>query len=193
MDKLELLYDHYKDTFQIIQKLENKRNKLFIISGIIIALFFIIVINPNQSIPVIQNTIKTYAKINVQINFYVIQSALWICLLYVLTYYYKLTNDIDRRYPYLHKLEKTIESEINSTFSREGKSYLENYPLLSNIIYYCFIYFFPIIYLSCIIIKIISEIKMTGYYWNFDLIMAILCIGLICMFLFKDVHFRKSK
>jgi hypothetical protein len=192
MDKLELLYDHYKDTFQIIQKLEEKRNKLFIITGIIISLFFIITISPEQTIPVIQNTIKQYTKINIQIHFAVIQSVLWLFLLYSLTYYYKLTIDVDRHYPYLHQLEENIESLIQTTFSREGKSYLENYPLLNNICYYCFIYFFPIIYLSCIIVKAISEFKVLGYYTNFDTVIAILCSILIIMFLFKDVHFRKS-
>lgn len=192
MDSLSVLYDHYKDTFDIIRHLESKRNKLFVITGIIISLFFIVIVQPQQSIPTITGFIQQYTKVKVLFQFSTIQSILWVILLYVLSYYYKSCIDIERRYPYLHNLETIIEYKIDAPFSREGKSYLEKYPLLNNIIYYLFIYFFPILYLSCIIIKIVSEFKTSGYYTNFDTVIAILCSILIIVFLFKDVHFRKS-
>ena len=48
MDSLELLYDHYKDTFQLIKENEVTRNKMFIYFIVLLSVLYLLAIEPDS-------------------------------------------------------------------------------------------------------------------------------------------------
>jgi hypothetical protein len=76
------------------------------------------------------------------------------------TRYYQTVIQIERQYDYIHHLEEIIGSRFTGTraFTREGKSYLNEYPLFSNWIWLLYTLAFPLIILLCITIRIYGEL-----------------------------------
>ena len=53
MDALEMLYDHYKETFSLSKEAQAKRNKSFIVLCILEAFSFLLLIRPEKAFELI--------------------------------------------------------------------------------------------------------------------------------------------
>jgi len=179
MDNNGILYDHYKDTVNIVKNEENKRNKMFIVILIHLIILFFISIKPES----IYNTISELLKENFKTGFYfsinVIQIMVMISMLYCTIRYYQINIHIDKTYVYIHKIEEDIAEMVCEDFSREGKSYLTNYPKTLDCIYYSYKYFFPLIYVIALISRVI--INRTWHDWKIKLIEVIITLILIVL------------
>jgi len=179
MDNNGILYDHYKDTVNIVKNEENKRNKMFIVILIHLIILFFISIKPES----IYNTISELLKENFKTGFYfsinVIQIMVMISMLYCTIRYYQINIHIDKTYVYIHKIEEDIAGMVCEDFSREGKSYLTNYPKTLDCIYYSYKYFFPLIYVIALISRVI--INRTWHDWKIKLIEVIITLILIVL------------
>lgn len=183
---VEILYDHYKDSFSQIKKNEKTRENYFIACGLIFLVFIAVTIEPQNTIKTISNIIEVKVGSKCYINFSYVQSFLWICLLYALMNYYKMCIHIERAYNYLHEIEGNIQNEIHTTFSREGKSYLNNYPILLEFIFKLYTLFYPLLFISIIIYKLKNEVMHETSNYIFDTVIGGICIFTIIAYLFKQ-------
>lgn len=161
----EILYDHYKETVNNVKQNENKRNKKFLIIMTQIFILFLITFKSDGVIKTISDFLIIKWNIGLYFSINIIQISILISLLYCVIRYFQLNVQIEKLYPYIHKLEDKLATEVNDVIGREGKNYLNNYPKTQNIIYYCYKFLFLILFSISLCYRII--INQT---WNLVLI-----------------------
>ena len=193
MDKIELLYDHYKETFSIIQDTLNQRNRFFIMAFLIMTLQFLFVVSPESIATLITTIIHNAYEIDISGQILVIQSLLWLILLYFTMRYYQSTVHIERQYNYIHTLEATIANSVQISFDRESGNYLKDYPKMNDMIDILYKWVFPIIYCLVICCKIISEYINSKFSLSiiFDSIIFLCCFILTILYLIF-LHSKKE-
>lgn len=154
MEHLDLLYDHYKESFDLSKKAQSDRDKFFLFLIGLITVMFLFTIEPTDTITVFNSLIKENFKVDFSFNIYIIQTFLWFMLLYFSMRYYQKVIYIERQYEYLNGLEKVMSTNINPVFNREGQNYLNNYPLFGDFIDAIYKHVFPILYIIIVITKI---------------------------------------
>lgn len=157
MENLEIAYDHYKETFTYVKEAEKDRNKIFIIVSLLITALYLFAIEPDSLYQVINDFITEQWQISVNVGFGTVQSLLWVILLFYSIRYFQINTYIERQYTYLHKLESDIANKVDFIFEREGRGYLDKYPLLLDMIYYIYTWAFPVIYILVVCYKIVLE------------------------------------
>ncbi len=191
MEELEILYDHYKETCTISRENEKTRNKLFIIVCVIIGLLFMFSYDNNSVVGLIQSWFKGNYNCDLLFSSNIIQAVLWIVLLFSTLRYLGLNINLDRSYSYIHQLEERINKiSSNPIITREGESYLRNYPVLNNITYYMYRVVIPIIYNFVIIYKLKLEYiaqQEISIFVIFQTIIGILCIALLLTYLIENI------
>jgi hypothetical protein len=177
--KFNNLCSHYKDTYEIHLSSVKQRDSLFYALLVIIAFFSLQI----ASADFVNATITDYLTKNVGVTIdkdsSLIASLLWFLLFGVSTRYYQVVVQIERQYDYLHKLEKLINRKYYSStdvFTREGETYLANYPLFSNWVCALYTWVFPILILSCTYLRIKLETTNTTNIY-------ILLPNLVCYFM----------
>lgn len=163
MNNAELLYNHYKDSCDICRKCEQDRNKLFATVFVLLIVLFLFLTAESSTVEIIQAVVKEKYKINLSLSIDIMQSAVWLLLLYYTIRYYQLSIQIERLYIYIHKTEEKISELSSLNITREGKEYLKNYPLILNCIWFAYTIMFPMLYLLCVIVKLCFELKSGGY------------------------------
>lgn len=159
MEKIDIQYDHYKETFKIIRDNEKERNKLFIIVIIHVLLIFLFMVKPNEIYQTINEFSKNYIQNGLYFGINAIEIFIWISTLYFSTRYFQININMDRKYIYLHSLEEQLSKSLKIKFNRESKAYEEEYPILLNIIYWTYRYIFPILYILFLIVGLILSLK----------------------------------
>ena len=163
MDKIELLYDHYKETFSRIKESLNDRNRFFVMVFIILALQFLFATSVDSISSLISSLVFEKYKIDISGQMSIIQSLLWLILLYFTMRYYQINVYVERQYNYIHSLEDDIAKEAVVKFDREGGDYLSNYPIMNSFMDILYKWVFPIIYCLIICYKIIVEYKVPKF------------------------------
>lgn len=182
MDKIDLLYDHYKDTCEFQRVNLELRNKLFVYVVLLLGLLILLVLRPDTIGGMIIAVIKEKFNFDMSSSFGIFQSLLWVLLLYASIRYYQATINIERTYKYIHSVEARIAKEANIQFNREGGDYLQNYPICSQLIDILYKWFFPLLYIIIVVIKIVSE-KRCGFEYVFDCIVAAIAIILCALYM----------
>lgn len=155
MSNTEILYDHYKETINETKKQESKRNKLFIIILIHIFILFLISFRPESMCNTISDLLMEQWKVGFYFSINTVQVVVMISMLYCAVRYYQINIQIDRTYPYIHKLEEELTRQIGKNIEREGKNYLSQYPRTQNIVYYSYEYIFPVLFIFALIYRLI--------------------------------------
>ncbi len=186
VDKIELLYDHYKDTCEIQRNNLRIRNTAFVIVIVFLGFLLLLSYYPEAIDTAILSFFDHEYGIDVTIRFEIIQSLVWVILLYSSMRYYQVTIYIERIYKYIYKTEKQLNDSIadkNIIIDREGKSYLSNYPKCSIAMDYIYKWFFPVLYIIAITIKIFAE-SANSFAFILDMflffVILVLCILFIC-------------
>ena len=195
MDKIELYYDHYKETFKLSKKVQDRRDKLFIWLCILEALSFLMLINPEKILDTLISGINTHFEIEFLFGNTTVQTLLWILIAYTTVRYCQDVLYIERQYIYLDKIEKEISQESSMTsFDREGEEYLKEYPMVLNFVDLFYKMFCPILFMAINIVHIVREWK------NAILTLAILsdtmifmAIFIITWFYFFEIHSKITK
>ena len=157
-EKANIMYDHYKDTFSIQKENEKSRNKLFIILCVCILVLMLMIIYPNNIYNNIQELCLDKFGINIKFELKVLELFNWFIILYLTIRYYQINTNIEKKYNYIHDLEEKMEKNYKLPIYREGKNYLNQYPLFLTLSYIFYKYIFPMLFNLCIIIKIIFSI-----------------------------------
>ena len=144
--KLEILNDHYKDTFSHQLGYLKKRDRLSLYLFLALVIMFLEVVSPNGTETIISKLISKYLGDGIILETGFVRCLTWFFLFGLVVKYCQIVVVVERQYAYLHKLEKELTPFFSSRipFTREGKSYLINYPMLSNWSNFLYSWIFPI-------------------------------------------------
>jgi len=137
-------------------------------------------------------TKKLELKFPIDITF--IGSIIWFGLLSLVVRYFQTVVHIERQYKYIHQIEEQLSSEYaNKVFTREGKAYLNDYPVFSSWAWILYTIVFPALLVVLVIFKINREIWQAG---SISLLISVnsaiaLFIVLSILFYLLSVHFKK--
>lgn len=157
--KLNNLCSHYKDTFECHLVVVKQRDRLFVF---LLAIFTFFVLQ-FSSVDLVNGVVKSYVGkqlgVDVEKNLNVLGVLVWFLLVALTTRYYQLALHVERQYDYLHRLEKVINRSYVGTcvFTREGASYLDDYPLFLSWMRFLYSVVFPLTVLLCIIARLYFE------------------------------------
>lgn len=191
MEQIELLYDHYKESFSLSKATQKRRNKEFLVLCTLEALLFMILIRPEKAFEVMLVTISKKLDVDLLLGNTILQTLLWLLVVYVTIRYIQDMLYIERQYIFLGNLEKKIE-ELSSTnvFSREGDNYQKAYPIVLNLIDLFYKMFMPIFFCTINVVRIRQEWTMVK-----GNVFAIVCDTVLCgasiiitWFYFFEIH-----
>ncbi len=194
-ENIDLLYDHYKDTYEQIKSFLAKRDENFIIALLFLAGSIFTSANPGYVQNLSNNIGKIKFGIDLNLAFFMLNSVLLFISLWFLLKYYQAVTHIENLYAYIHKIEDSLCELIKDfKITREGKSYLEPYPYLKTAINFIYSWIFPISVIGICVLKAYWEIAFRkGSIPCFALLFDILCIvGIIVITLLNIswVHFK---
>ena len=161
-DKLEIYYDHYKETCTLSKVAQERRNKSFVILCLLEALSFLMIRNPEIICGILNDAVRQQLETTIYISNLILETLVWFLIAYVLIRYVQDTLYIERQYNYLNLLEKKIarllgESEKENIFTRESEFYNKDYPIVLNLIDLFYKMFVPILFTVINIIHIWQE------------------------------------
>lgn len=193
-EKLLLLHDHYKETFNHIQNHLKLRDRLFAYVILIVTLMLFQIYSPTGSTEAISELLIKKLELKTPIDVSFLSSIIWFTLLSLVVRYYQTVVHIERQYDYIHKIEDQLSPEYDrKAFTREGESYLKDYPLFSSWAWILYTIVFPVFLLIIVVVKIVGEIRQTEgitILLSINTIIAF-CILLSSLFYVSLVHFRK--
>lgn len=157
--KFQVLHEHYLDTFQIIKDSIKLRDRLIALVILILAILVFYSFWPSNSITALSHVIEGKLGVLININPNFLGSIIWFSLLAVVIRYTQIVVYIERQYAYIHNIEEELSKNYNNkiVFTREGKNYLNKYPLYSDWICFLYTVIFPVILLSIVLLKIVNE------------------------------------
>lgn len=185
MDKTELLYDHYKETFSLIKENLSQRNYFFVMVFLVMILQFLFAASPESITSLMITAVRQQYGIDITDLTNILQSLLWLILLYLTMRYYQSTIFIERQYHYIHLLEADIAKYAKIKFDREGGSYLSHYPKINDFIDLLYKWVFPVIYCLIISYKIITELCSSKFSFTgmLDIVLFLACFILTVLYL----------
>ena len=192
--KMQLLHDHYKDTFFYIQEYLKLRDRLFLFILIVVTFMLFQLYSPVSAGEAVSHFITKKLELKSPIDITFIGSIIWFGLLSLVIRYFQTVVHIERQYKYIHQIEEQLSTHYeNKAFTREGKSYIEDYPLFSSWAGILYTIVFPALLIVLVIAKIVGEICQTG---SISLLLSVnvtiaLFIVLSTLFYLLLVHFKK--
>jgi hypothetical protein len=192
--KIELLCGHYKDTSTYIKDALKLRDKLFICVLFLVTIFLFQLYSPKDYGDSISTIISSQLSTKSNIDLEFISTLLWFILLAASIKYYQTVVFIERQYDYIHSLEEVISSYFDKkAFTREGSSYLSNYPKFSDWTFFLYTIFYPLCLIFVLTVKIINEYSLSPsctflHIINTIFYLSILVSSILYLFL---VHFKK--
>lgn len=153
-----MLYDHYKETFSLSKEAQARRNKSFIVLCILEAFSFLLLIRPEKAFDFILEGLNKELDMTLQLSNTIIQTLLWLLIVYVMIRYIQDVLYVERQYIYLDNLEKEISNlgAVN-IFAREGVNYQKAYPMVLNFIDLFYKMLMPIFFALINIVRIYKE------------------------------------
>lgn len=195
LDKLELYYDHYKETCSLNKEAQSRRNRNYVVLCVLEALSFLSLIKPETALEFFSTGINAQFNTALVLGNGVFQTLLWILIAYAMIRYCQDTLYIERQYICIDGIEKEISKLMEgSPFDREGEGYLKDYPMVLNFIDLFYKMFSPILFLIINIVHIVSEWKSVDIFT-----LALACdtaifvvILIVTWFYFFEIHSKMA-
>lgn len=144
MNELEIIYDHYNNTFNIQLQYISNRNKYFIYLLVLISVLIFNTLYGEEFKNYLLSIIIEDSSLK-KLNNSIFETILLYGIIWVLLLYFQLIITVDRGYKYLHRLEKTMNDNFKTIeITREDKFYTEHYTNYSNIVRSIYKYLFPL-------------------------------------------------
>ena len=195
--KLEIYYDHYKDTFQQQVRYIENRNRYFFISLGLVGLLFVLITDPTT----VNNAANGFAQKNVSekfvFDFGYVNHFILFGLLCVLILYFQVNLTIEKHYEYLWKLENDLTNELQPlSITREGKFYLKVKPTFLKWVSKIYKFFYPISIIFAIVVKLLLVIQGQSFkslsFWV-DLVLCLIIIAITSLYCYWQNIERKKK
>ncbi len=164
--KFNQLASHYKETYELHVACIQQRDRLFYALLAVVGIFSLQLGSVSVSNSLVAEFLKNSAGITIGTDSSLIATLIWFALFGLSTKYYQVVVQVERQYPYLHDLETLLSRYYPGTnaFTREGKSYLWNYPAFSNWIWFLYTIAFPVLIVFGSWLQISTEIIQHGIY-----------------------------
>ncbi|MFI8708485.1 hypothetical protein ACIGHG_15720 [Bacillus sp. NPDC077411] len=196
--KFQILHDHYKDTFALQREYLKLRDRLFIYTLLVFAAMFILIIVPVDPSKAVSDIVKEQLKVKLSINSDAIHTMLWFGLLCLVVRYFQTNIVVERQYDYIHEVEEELNSSYDpegNMFTREGKSYLNNFQSFSTLAGYLYILVFPMLLIIVTSYKLYTEVMGKA---SFDVTLILDAVFWVLIFVYTIVysislHFKKIK
>ena len=197
---LEILSNHYSETFGLVKEDVKKRDRLFLYLLLLIFVILLYMSAPDSLGEWINsflgNQVGNDGATNMQdlIDVSFIGTILWFGLLSLAHTYFQTVIHVERQYDYVYKLEKQLCKWYGeNAFIREGKHYRENkrkFSRWTKIIYW---YFFPFLMIIFTVFWIIFLFRDSNATWVYLIIDSLISLSfLISMgFYLSAVYFKK--
>ncbi|MCI8307071.1 MAG: hypothetical protein HFH14_03375 [Lachnospiraceae bacterium] len=205
---INIVYDHYRETYQLSRQAQQRRNKSFIILCILEAFSFLLLIRPEQVLNLIIDSINSQLDITLTFGNTILQTLLWILIIYVMIRYIQDVFYIERQYSYIGSLEAAMESlmqdaikesktlSVNSKlFLRESDNYLTDYPIVLNLIDLFYKTLIPVIFIVINTVRIYNEWAFIRY----KMTLAFFCdsvmyvsLFIITWFYYFEIHAKTT-
>ena len=189
MDKIELLYDHYKESIKANTDMLAKRNLLFVYVCVFELLNCMMLFFPQAVNAMLSSFLKENYSIPANDLLGILPSVIWIIVTYILVRYFQSTIYVERQYPYIKSIEDEIAKETGLTcFDRESTAYLRGYPKVLDVIHFFYTWIILVQLLLINSAKIILEwltIGSTAFAWVdsaifvFSLILTIMFLAFL--------------
>lgn len=179
------LYDHYKETVGFLKNDNKLRDRLFLYS-LIIEIMVLFQIFSNDYFNSLTNDIaKEKLGIKLTLDSTILSNVLMLLLFVFLVRYYQICVSIERAYAYIHHVEEKLNNLFSTNFiTREGKSYLKEYPMYSNVVDF----FYKIIYPGLIIFTCVLKFRSSNFNFQMDLghwvLITFICLNAIIVILY---------
>jgi len=186
LEKLDVLYDHYKETVQISLDTQKKRGTLFVVFCVLELLNFSMLLFPNEIAKSISQYVYSTYEITFNFNIAILQSAIWIALIYTMIRYYQTNIYVERQYGYIALLEDKISKILHEKcFKRESDNYLNKYPKVLDLISIFYTWIIPILIIIVNVAKSFFEWRnlVDVFGGIFDTICCAFCAILTIMYL----------
>lgn len=167
--KVEVLHAHYIDTFGHIRNALGQRDRLFAYIVATVAAMLLQVVAPEDTDAAIGRLISEKLAMTGTFSLSLLGTVLWFALLGFVIRYFQSVIYIERQYEYIHFLEGLLAANYEGTaFTREGKSYLNEYPLFSKWTWRLYTIVFPALLIAVLGLKLATEfLRTTQLGWLF--------------------------
>jgi len=157
--KFTVLCSHYSDTFANIKESIKLRDKLTALILLVLAFLALYTFWPTDAITAFSGMSKQKLGLAISVNVGFLGSIVWFALLIAVVRYTQVVVYIERQYKYIHKIEEELHKHFDNSiaFTREGKSYLKDYPKFSDWIWTLYTIIFPFVLGVIVLVKIITE------------------------------------
>jgi len=192
--KLEVIYDHYKDTSTRIQHYCKLRDRLFLYILLALSLVYLGLFSYSEAENVLSQFIANKLGLVSVLDISFVGSLIWFGLLVLVIRYFQTVTTIERYYPYLHKLENQVDHYCGGNIiTRESKTYLENYPWFSAWTHFLYTIIFPIFLFTATTLKILSEFT---YQWSISIttifdFLVFVCLGISTLLYLRLIHYKR--
>lgn len=176
--QIEILHDHYKESFARVVSVERSRDRLFLLVILLYALLAVEVGYPAS----FEGAVGAISVAGVQVNLDALPlpallNATWVLVFAVLLDYCRKAVWVSRQYRYIHSLEAIISPKLDAgdAYHREGTFYADDYPVLLNVAWIAYVFIFPIILAVATAGLIYWEWRALPYHWShraFDVAVA---------------------
>ena len=189
MDK-DKLFQHYNDTFAQQKEYIAKRDRLTIYLLLSVVGFAFLMSNPDTLTKVVDAYVKDKFSFSGSIiDFSILNTGLIYVLLWFVLQYYQICLTIEKGYDELWDMEDRL-SKDEEPISREGESYVTDYPLLKNVANFIYAWGIPIGIAILSIVRIVDEFKCGSGVWPDYIGLSIIC--LLSVLYFSDRNLRWS-
>jgi ABC-type multidrug transport system fused ATPase/permease subunit len=160
--KFEAIYNHYVDSVGVVRSQTAQRDRLLAITILILAVMSFQIFLPQESGSILSEFVQKKLDVDQGINLAFLGTVLWFALLSTTLRYFQTVVYIERQYAYIHQVEEQISEHFpRPLFTREGHSYLQNYPLFANWAWSLYTIAFPLGLVLAVVWKLIGEITTT--------------------------------
>ena len=172
-DSISILYDHYKDTCAVTSRAVGYRDRAMLFAITALSFFAFQTLSPN----IVNHTVTDYLSfkfgLTFQVDLSIIGNVTWVLVLLFSLRYFQTAVFVERQYHYLHALEDRLNSALGQPIiTREGKTYLADYPLFSNWMSFLYTIAFPLLLFLVAYMKIIWEwLRASGEHVSLGLIL----------------------
>lgn len=188
---LDVLHDHYKESFSLIRERERQRDRLFLV---LIGLFALLVLEVQYPVG-FGGALGPLKVAGAELDLGVLPlagllSASWVLTLAVALRYCQAVMLVERQYGYLHDLEERMSRELGDEdlYRREGRAYLDDYALFQDWAWICYVFLFPITAALAVLALITTELARLPYPWSNKAFDAVVAIALIVSFYLYRWH-----
>ena len=189
--QLEVLHDHFKETFARLKEVEASRDRLFLWLIGLFAFLSLEISYPSATGGALGKLTIGGGELNLQaLPLPALLTATWVLTLTIGLRYCQKSLWVDRQYPYLHTLEEALSPEIGGgdLYQREGKVYLRGYPPLLNVAWFSYVILFPLIVVIASSGLLWRELIHLPYPWLHLTLDIVIAGALILVFLLYRVQ-----